>query len=78
MPDVIVRDASGKPIEAAKIVAHSLSMSGLAAYTDAQGRARVPTSIQTTRWIDVSKTGFQSRRLELDSTNPMIIVLETQ
>jgi len=78
MPDVVVRDTSGKPIEGAKIVAHSLSMSGLTSYTDSQGRTRVPSSIQATRWIDVSKTGYQSVRVELDAADPIIIVLESK
>jgi len=76
MPDVVVKDLSGAPIEGAKIVAHSLSMSGLTTYTDSRGQARVPSSIQATKWITVSKAGYQSRWMELDATNPMVVVLE--
>ena len=76
MPDVLVRDGSGAPIEGAKIVAHSLSMSGLTANTDSKGCARIPSTIQATLWVTVSKTGYRSQWVELNATNPLVVTLE--
>jgi hypothetical protein len=75
MPDVLVQDSSGQPLEGARIVAHSLSMSGLTAYTDARGRAQIPSTLQATLWITVSHTGYQSKWIELDGSNPQVVVL---
>jgi hypothetical protein len=75
MPDVLVQDSWGQPLEGARIVAHSLSISGLTAYTDARGRARIPATIQATLWITVSHAGYQSQQIELDERNPLVVVL---
>jgi hypothetical protein len=75
MPDVLVQDSSGQPLAGARIVAHSLSMSGLTAYTDARGRAQIPSTIQPTLWITVSHAGYQSKWIELDGRNPLVVVL---
>jgi hypothetical protein len=74
MPDVLVQDSWGQPLAGARIVAHSLSMSALA-YTNARGRARIPSTIQATLWITVSHAGYQSRWIELDGRNPQVVVL---
>jgi hypothetical protein len=75
MPDVLVQDSWGQPLAGARIVAHSLSISGLTAYTDARGRARIPSTIQATLWITVSHAGYQSKWIELDGSNPQVVVL---
>lgn len=75
MPDVLVQDSWGQPLAGARIVAHSLSM-GLITYTDARGRARIPSTLQATLWITVSHAGYQSQWIELDGRNPLVVVLK--
>lgn len=64
-PKVVVTDVMGKPIPQALIYSISLSMNIGPAKTNARGEARVPSNIQGTRWIDVSKKGYRSVRVDV-------------
>ena len=75
-PKVVVVDVQGKPIPQALIYSISLSMNIGPAKTNARGEARVPSNIQGTRWIDVSKKGYRSLRVVVPKSWPFHITLE--
>ena len=75
-PKVVVTDVTGKPIPQALIYSISLSMNIGPATTNAKGEARVPSNIQGTRWIDVSKKGYRSLRVDVPKSWPFHITLE--
>ena len=75
-PKVVVMDALGNPIPEALIYSVSLSFDVGPAKTDARGEARVPSNIQGTHWVDVSKPGYRSVRVEVPSSWPLTIILE--
>ncbi len=75
-PKVVVTDVTGKPIPQALIYSISLSMNIGPAKTNARGEARVPSNIQGTRWIDVSKKGYRSLRVDVPKSWPFHITLE--
>jgi len=75
-PKVVVMDALGNPIPEALIYSVSLSIDVGPAKTDARGEARVPSNIQGTHWVDVSKPGYRSVRVEVPSSWPLTIILE--
>lgn len=75
-PKVVVKDALGNPIPEALIYSVSLSIDVGPAKTDARGEARVPSNIQGTHWVAVSKNGYSSVRVEVPSSWPLTITLE--
>jgi hypothetical protein len=75
-PTVVVMDAQGNPIPEALIYSVSLSMDIGPAKTNARGEARVPSNIQGTHWVDVSKNGYRSIRVEIPTSWPLMITLE--
>ena len=75
-PKVVVTDVLGNPIPEALIYSVSLSIEVGPAKTDARGEARVPSNIQGTHWVDVSKNGYRSVRVEVPSSWPLTITLE--
>lgn len=77
-PKVVVMDVLGNPIPEALIYSVSLSVDVGPAKTDARGEARVPSNIQGTHWVDVSKNGYRSVRVEVPSSWPLTITLKEQ
>ena len=76
VPDVVVVDAAGLPIEDAKVVGISLSMYGQFTKTNKNGCASIPSSIQRTVWIVVSKAGYQdSPQIDVSAPKPIKVVL---
>jgi hypothetical protein len=75
-PKVVVKDVLGNPIPEVLIYSVSLSIDVGPAKTDARGEARVPSNIQGTHWVDVSKPGYSSVRVEVPSSWPLTITLE--
>ena len=75
-PKVVVVDVQGKPISDALIYSISLSMNIGPTKTNARGEARVPSNIQGTRWLDVSKKGYRSLRVDVPKSWPFHITLE--
>ena len=75
-PKVVVTDVQGNPLPEALIYSVSLSMDVGPAKTNARGEARVPSNIQGTHWVDVSKNGYRSARVEVPSSWPLMITLE--
>ena len=75
-PKVVVTDVQGNPLPEALIYSVSLSMDVGPAKTNARGEARVPSNIQGTHWVDVSKNGYRSVRVEVPSSWPLMITLE--
>lgn len=73
---VQVIDPSGQPIAGANVVAVSLSMNAGPIATDAQGKAELPANVQGTRWIEVSKNGFETTRVDVPKAWPARITLK--
>jgi hypothetical protein len=69
-------DVQGNPIPGALIYSVSLSMDIGPAKTNARREARVPSHIQGTHWVDVSKNGYRSVRVEVPCSWPLMITLE--
>lgn len=57
-PDLVIVDSGGKPIEGAKVVGASLSVSGQATFSDKRGHASIPSPVQPTKWVSVYRDGF--------------------
>ena len=75
-PKVVVVDAQGKPITEALIYSVSLSMDVGPTKTNARGEARVPSNIQGTHWVEISKNGYRSVRIDAPNSWPLKITLE--
>jgi hypothetical protein len=75
---VQVVDPAGKPVQGAQVAPVTLSMNGAAAATDAKGEAEIPLSIggQSTKWVNVSKAGFQSQQIAIPANWPLKVVLK--
>ncbi|MFT3869245.1 MAG: carboxypeptidase-like regulatory domain-containing protein [Nibricoccus sp.] len=73
---IVVVDTAGAPIKDAKVVGISLSMGGQSTVTNKKGRASIPSAIQQTRWIYVTKEGyFQSDQIEVSAPKPIKVIL---
>ena len=68
----------GRPIQGADVVASSLSMTGDVVTTDAKGEAEIPLSFgpQQTKWVNVSKPGFESEHVEVPAKWPLKVTLQ--
>jgi hypothetical protein len=75
---VQVVEPGGRPIQGADVVAVSASMNGDVVTTDAKGEAEIPLSLgaQQTKWVNVSKPGFESRQVELPAKWPLKVPLQ--
>jgi uncharacterized protein YcfL len=75
--DRVVRvvDVSGKPVSGAHVQAVSLSINSHPNSTDDNGRTLLPSNIQGTKWVVVSKAGYQSIQIEIPQTWPLSITL---
>ena len=75
-PDLIVLDSSGAPVEGAKIVGTSLSISGQTSYSDEKGCANIPSAVQQTKWISIYKKGYlPAENIDASQTKPIVIKL---
>src|SRR5579872_5232100 len=73
-PDLLVLDANGNPLSGAKVVGTSLSMSGKTTMSNKRGEARIPWSIQETKWVSVYKDGFVPiENVSVDQKRPIVI-----
>jgi beta-lactamase regulating signal transducer with metallopeptidase domain len=75
---IVVTDESGKAIEGADVYAVSLSMNAGPAKTDTNGKATLPANIQGTKWVDVSKAGFESTQIDVPQKWPLKVILKAQ
>jgi len=74
---VQVVDPNGAPIQGVQVAPVSLSMNGSPETTNARGEASVPLNIgQDTKWVSVSKSGFNSQQVDLPTKWPLKIVLQ--
>jgi hypothetical protein len=74
---VRVVDPQNVPIRGARVAPVSLSISGGPKTTNARGEASIPLNIgQDTKWIDVSKPGFQSVQVDIPSKWPLTVILQ--
>lgn len=75
-PDLLVLDSKGNPLPDAKVVGTSLSMSGKTTMSNRRGEAKIPWSIQETKWVSVYKEGFVPvENISVDQKKPIIIKL---
>ena len=73
-PDLLVLDSNGNPLSDAKVVGASLSMSGKTTISDRRGEAKIPWSIQETKWVSVYKDGFiPVENISVDQKRPILI-----
>jgi len=73
-PDLIITDATGKPIAGAKIVGTSLSIDGQSSTSDRKGHAKIPWAVQQTKWISVSKDGFRAvENIDVAQKKPIVV-----
>lgn len=78
VPDVIVVDATGRPIAGATVERVSLSINGPSVLTDSNGGARLPWGPQEAQWVSVSKPGYQSKvNVSVKGPRPIRVVLST-
>jgi hypothetical protein len=78
-PDLVIQDPAGTPIEGAKILGASMSVGGQTTFSDRKGHAPIPSAIQPTRWISVSKPGFHEvGNIDVDKPKPIVITLEKE
>ncbi len=75
---VLVTDQYGTPLEGAKVIGTSLSISGAQSTTNKKGIAPVPMSAQPPVWLTVSKEGYNTREnIDLRySQFPLHVVLQ--
>jgi hypothetical protein len=75
---VLVVDMAGNPIEGAQLTPQTLSMGGAAVSTNHRGEASVPLRIwpQDTRWVNVSKQGFQWQQVKVPAKWPLKVILK--
>jgi hypothetical protein len=76
--NITVVDATGTPIDNAKVYAQSMSMTLDPVLTNTKGETTLPFNIQGTKWISVEKDGFQSAQIAVPETWPVQIVLEKE
>jgi hypothetical protein len=73
-PDLVIVDSAGKPVADAKVVGASLSMAGQATLSDRKGRARIPWSVQATKWVSVYKDGFNPvENIDIAQKKPIVV-----
>lgn len=73
-PELIVLDSSGIPLQGAKVVGTSLSVSGQATFTDKGGKAHIPRAVQETKWISIFKPGYVPvQNLNVGQKKPIVI-----
>lgn len=76
-PDLVVAGADGKPIEGAILMGTSLSISGQTTKTDGNGCAAIPWAVQETKWISVSKPGYETvGNIDVKQKKPIRILLK--
>jgi hypothetical protein len=77
---VFVVDAAGRPVEGAEVHPVSLSVDGRRVMTNARGEASVPlrVSLQQTKWVAVSKTGYERQHVDVPESWPLKIVLQPE
>ena len=73
-PDLVIVDPGGKPIEGAKVVGASFSISGQTTFSDKRGHASIPSTVQPTKWVSVYKDGFTPvEHIGIDKKKPIVI-----
>lgn len=74
---VQVVDPAGKPVQGADVVAVALSISGPVGTTDTNGKATVPLNCggQNTKWVAVSKEGFERVQEPVPAKWPLKVTL---
>ncbi len=75
-PKVVVMNVQGNPIPDALVYSVSLSMDVGPAKTNSRGEASVPSNIQGIHWVEVSKNGYKSVRVEVSGSWPLNIILK--
>ena len=76
-PQIEVVDSAGAPIEGAEIVGYSLSIQGQQTQTDKRGHAQIPSAVQQTQWIVVSKPGFiRTEQIDVSGPKPIKVILQ--
>ncbi len=73
---VKVTDATGQPIAGANVEAVSPSMNAGPNVTDANGEAPLPSNVQGTKWVAVSKTGFERTQVDIPKQWPLRVTLK--
>ncbi len=73
---VRVVDTSGNPVRDAEVCGVSLSINTQKERTDANGWARVPSGVQEKKWVQVSKTGYQTATVEVPAIWPLTVTLQ--
>ena len=75
-PELVIVDQAGAPVEGARVVGTSLSMSGHSSCSDGRGLAKIPHAVQETKWISVSKNGYISvSGVDVSQEKPIIVEL---
>lgn len=72
---VVVTDPAGVPIADAAVEAVSASMNSSPVTTDAQGEAEMPSIVQETEWVKISKPGYATEQIPVPQKWPAKVVL---
>jgi hypothetical protein len=72
---VHVVDANGAPIQGAAVEAVSPSINSTPNLTDASGDAPLPSNIQGSTWVQISKIGYDSIQVDMPSKWPLQVTL---
>ena len=76
-PEIIITDTDGRPVEGAVIFGTSLSIRGQKTRSDSRGFAKIPRSVQKTKWISVEKAGYITiTKIDVDKEKPIRIILQ--
>jgi hypothetical protein len=72
---IIVKDEKGFPIQNAEVYATSLSMTIGPNLTNKEGIAFVPSNVQGTHWISISKEGYAGTCFDVPRANKIEVIL---
>ena len=73
---VIVTDEDGRPVQGAKVYALSLSVNSGPTETNAKGEASIPSNVQGTKWILITKSGYKELQAAMPDEWPLRLTLE--
>ena len=75
--DLHIVDENGDPIPQATVEPISLSINYAKFASDENGHANIPWTIQTVKWVEVSKSGYvASGHIDVDQPKPITIILK--
>lgn len=75
---VIVSDTKGLPISGAKVIAMSYSIDMKSVLTNYRGEAALKTNVQTLKWVNVEKEGYESLHVQITGEWPLYVQLHDQ